>query len=273
MKLSWTELERKLSEVKLHIRLHGSFSFADFIFESSPLLLRWTPCSRCQLPLLQATPGPLAPLCLRPLHSPLQPCPPQPLSSWRWGRGPLAPTPRMEASQGLRRGTLLVWGPVSQGPASTWRASSGMRRRKVRSVFEKSGIRRCFWDVIGFYSLVEHPAVGRLVTSFSVADSDGLTTSAEWMRHAIPTGSSGSFALVIGGCNKMRRRRRRWNKLKMTWRPVDSTWNKQELTMDRNPWKIFLGKPENLQHLQQRTVCAVDQRRWTPAKDQKENKT
>lgn len=144
MKLNWIELERKWREVKLHFRLHVvSLIFNEF----SPLPLRWTPCSRCQHHLLQATPGPLAPLCLLPLPSPLQPCPPQTLSSWRWGRGRSAPTPRTEASQGLWRVTRTVWGPVSLELVSTWKESSGTRPRKVRSVFDNSGSRMSFWDV------------------------------------------------------------------------------------------------------------------------------
>lgn len=97
----------------------------------NPLLCRWTPCSQSQLPQLQATPGPLDARCPRPPRFPPRPCPPQTLSSWRWGQGPSAPTPRMALRQGRWRVIRPAWGPASQGLVSTWRVSFGMRQRKV----------------------------------------------------------------------------------------------------------------------------------------------
>ncbi|XP_061881319.1 zinc finger protein 608-like isoform X2 [Entelurus aequoreus] len=91
---------------------------------------RWSPCSLPRRPLLRAPrrPRPPPPSALRrhpPVTEPSQ------------GPGPWAPTRRTPAPPPGRTGTRTRRAPVSLGPASTWRASCGTRRKKTSSRMDK----------------------------------------------------------------------------------------------------------------------------------------
>lgn len=81
----------------------------------------------------------------------------------------------MEVSQEHWRGTRPAWGPASQGPASTWKASSGMRPRKVSKTLKEF----CLAFVL-FFHLTEYIYYLSLYSrgvKWNWARSRGCTTS------------------------------------------------------------------------------------------------